>query len=255
MESETVNLGSCLKGSANWTEMVADLMAARAKFLPLLKDNTATVPMKSGGKYTYNYADLPSLLEQSLPVLREHGIHVIQAGDFDGSLFHLTTTLAHKNGAWLSNVYRMPCTGKDPQSIGSAETYARRYALMALLTVAADDDDGAAATRQATQQPANPAGNPAKPELGEWGTKLAALFNDAIKCPKDKRADLMDAATCGTHLVGDIKNETKAKVIFGIFQNIAANIPYSEMMDRLHDVRALGTDETLGDVFDASFGV
>jgi hypothetical protein len=230
-------------------------MAARAEFAPLVKDNTANVPTKSGGSYKYTYADLHSLLDLALPVMRSHGLHIFQAGDFDGSLFCLTTVVAHTSGAWLSNVFRMPCAAKDAQAVGSAETYARRYALMALLTVAAEDDDGAGAMPTQAQKPVEKPQPSKAPALGEWGTKVAGLFDNEIRCPKDKRADLIDAATCGEFAMADVKNEKRAQVLYGILENVSKSIPYAEMASRIQDVRALGTDSTLGDAFDSSFGV
>jgi hypothetical protein len=53
----------------------------------------------------------------------------------------------HASGEWISTALHLPAVKADPQGIGSALTYARRYSLAAMLSVSADeDDDGNAAT-------------------------------------------------------------------------------------------------------------
>jgi hypothetical protein len=60
----------------------------------------------------------------------------------------LVSLLLHSSGQWLRNVVRLPITqgkGINPaQATGAAISYARRYALSALLSIATGDDtDGA----------------------------------------------------------------------------------------------------------------
>ena len=57
--------------------------------------------------------------------------------------------LIHASGQWLSNTFTMPVSKADAQGVGSAITYARRYALAAMVGVAPEDDDGNAATKAA----------------------------------------------------------------------------------------------------------
>jgi hypothetical protein len=55
---------------------------------------------------------------------------------------HLTTLLAHASGEWISSDWPV-CASKDteaPHRMGAALTYARRYALFALVEIAGEDD-------------------------------------------------------------------------------------------------------------------
>jgi hypothetical protein len=64
----------------------------------------------------------------------------------------LTTTLRHISGESISGVYPVNPVKNDPQSIGSALTYSRRYSLMAMLGIVADDDDDGNAATQPVKQ-------------------------------------------------------------------------------------------------------
>jgi hypothetical protein len=52
------------------------------------------------------------------------------------------TTLAHSSGQWISGEMPIVLSKTDPQSIGSALTYYRRYTLSAMIGIAPEDDDG-----------------------------------------------------------------------------------------------------------------
>ena len=53
----------------------------------------------------------------------------------------LRTTLMHSSGQWIASQLTMKAENVSPQKIGSVITYARRYALAALLGVGQEDDD------------------------------------------------------------------------------------------------------------------
>lgn len=62
----------------------------------------------------------------------------------------LVTTLLHSSGEWIAGEYPITAAkANDPQAEGSAMTYARRYALMAMVGIAPEDDDGNAASAAA----------------------------------------------------------------------------------------------------------
>jgi hypothetical protein len=58
---------------------------------------------------------------------------------------HLTTRLLHTSGQWIEDTASSPLPKADPQGVGSATTYLRRYALAAFLCITQEDDDGEAA--------------------------------------------------------------------------------------------------------------
>ena len=84
------------------------------------------------------YFDINSLLEQVEPILQEHGLILaqpIQQGK-------VTTYLIDpETGDDLGSEIELPNI-QDPQKLGSAITYYRRYTLQSLLALQALDDDG-----------------------------------------------------------------------------------------------------------------
>jgi hypothetical protein len=59
------------------------------------------------------------------------------------------TTILHKDGGSFETSLILPVSQQNPQAIGSAITYARRYTLTGLLGIAADLDDDAEAAMPA----------------------------------------------------------------------------------------------------------
>ena len=89
------------------------------------------------------YAPLPDIIEAINVPLSESGLSVAQFPDGNA----LTTILMHESGEWLMASYPLNPVKNDPQGHGSAITYARRYALGAILNLSIDkDDDGNAAS-------------------------------------------------------------------------------------------------------------
>jgi hypothetical protein len=74
----------------------------------------------------------------------------------DGGNEHVNveTVLMHESGEWIKGTISLIPKADDPQSVGSALTYARRYSLSAILGVASEEDDDAnAATQPTTDKP------------------------------------------------------------------------------------------------------
>ena len=87
------------------------------------------------------YADLASVIEAARPI-SAHGLAVTQFPN-NGELI---TMLVHESGQWLKSRYPIKPVKDDPQGIGSAITYCRRYAYQSILGLATgEDDDGEAA--------------------------------------------------------------------------------------------------------------
>lgn len=98
------------------------------------------------------YANLSDILDVISEPLTEAGLAVVQ---LPHGTNELTTRLMHSSGEWLEDTYTMAPTKNDPQGMGSAITYQRRYAIGALLSLNIDeDDDGNTASRPVrTEQP------------------------------------------------------------------------------------------------------
>jgi hypothetical protein len=94
------------------------------------------------------YADLASVWDACREALTSNGLSILQLTESDDpALVSVRTILGHESGQWVSSSLTMRPTKPDPQGIGSALTYARRYALAAMVGVAPEDDDGNAASR------------------------------------------------------------------------------------------------------------
>lgn len=101
---------------------------------------------KKNPHFKSSYADLASVTEAVKGPLTAEGFSWPQTISMEDGMVVVTTHLRRK-GVELSSVLPMPIGNKaTPQAVGSAITYARRYALSALVGVAPDDDDGNAAS-------------------------------------------------------------------------------------------------------------
>ena len=97
-----------------------------------------------GRERTFRYAPLSSGLEIVRKVLGQHEIATVQTTSIDqgAGLVNLTTVLAHASGEWIASDWPV-CPVADtasPRRMGAALTYARRYALFALVGIAGEDD-------------------------------------------------------------------------------------------------------------------
>jgi hypothetical protein len=93
---------------------------------------------------TFRYASLASGLDIVRKCLGRHEIATIQTTAIDENTgqIRLTTLLAHASGEWISSDWPVcPITETTtPHRMGTALTYARRYALFALVGIAGEDD-------------------------------------------------------------------------------------------------------------------
>lgn len=140
--------------SAEINELAAAFIQAQAEFPTIRKTKRATIPTKNGGSYSYDYADLGDIRESVVPTLTQYGLAVTQAPSIYGDHPALTTTLMHSSGQWIESEMLLHIEKTDAQGQGSAITYARRYALSAILgLVTESDDDGGAATSGRRESP------------------------------------------------------------------------------------------------------
>jgi hypothetical protein len=126
------------------SEQIGDLALALSSAQAIIKAPTKG-KTASLGTYSYKYADLADVIDCYREPLSKHGLAIAQTMRLEDGHIILATRLLHKSGQWLESDYPVTAYSK-PQEQGSAITYARRYAVTALLGIAAeDDDDGAAA--------------------------------------------------------------------------------------------------------------
>jgi len=132
------------------SESVAALASALAKAQAQLinPEKSLTAIIRTGrpgeGERRFRYAPLASGLDIVRKTLGQHEIATIQstAIDKDTGVVNLTTMLAHASGEWIASDWPVCPVAEtaNPQRMGAALTYARRYALFTLVGIAGEDD-------------------------------------------------------------------------------------------------------------------
>jgi hypothetical protein len=120
----------------NKSESIKNIAGALVKF----QASVSKVAKESNNPFFKSkYASLANILSTIQKPLSECGLAVSQFPDGDA----LTTIILHsESGEWMESSYTMPVAKQnDPQAMGSAITYARRYALGSILNLNIDDDD------------------------------------------------------------------------------------------------------------------
>jgi hypothetical protein len=123
----------------------SDSIANLTKALMLFSIKIGKIKKENTNPFFHSlYADLPAIQDAIADPLQESGLVVTQLPCGDG----LITMLAHaESGEYIMANSTMKPVKNDPQSMGSAITYQRRYSLAALLNLNIDkDDDGNAAS-------------------------------------------------------------------------------------------------------------
>jgi len=98
---------------------------------------------RTNSKYKFRYATLDAIIEHVRPALTKNGLWFVQTLANGDGKYRLVTTLTHASGQWVSGETPILAESADNQAFGSALTYMKRYALSALLGIAADEDDDA----------------------------------------------------------------------------------------------------------------
>ena len=153
------------------------------------------------------------MLFRSVPVLSAHGIALIQPTRFRDGITVVETYLIHgESGEYLGCEYPVVPSKADPQGLGSALTYARRYSLCSLLGIAADDDDDGNAASQPPRQEqrrseARPAATaPPRDEFRDWLDSISGKLGISAPQMVHHLAKEFASADCP----GDLKSRGSA---------------------------------------------
>jgi len=173
---------SPIRTSAEVNELYAAMSKAQAALEAAVKD--AKNPY-----YHSTYATLATCFRACRQALADHGLAILQTPVVANGKILLVTRITHSSGQWHEGDYPIEPmrqvkdkgweSSNDPQSIGSAVTYARRYALCSMLGIPQEDDDGNGASR---------GGRRSNEEALQtaWGEFLE-IFRKRF--PQDKRTD------------------------------------------------------------------
>jgi hypothetical protein len=138
--------------------------------------------------FKQSYADLNAVLDACEQILLDNGLMILQPVNDD---VVITQIIDVDSGEKIESFMRLPAL-TNPQQLGSAISYYRRYSLVSLLTLAATDDDGAEAAKTMPQK---------KPVISETGFKKAL---DAIAEGRYTREALEENYTLTTDQLAQI---------------------------------------------------
>lgn len=180
-----------MQKSEQINELAQALCKAQSELKPAVRDSENPF-------FKSKYADYLSTWNACRDALKNNELAVTQVLEPSQMGPLLVTMLIHKSGQWISGSQPVCAVKNDPQSLGSAITYARRYGLSAILGMAQEDDDGESAMARPQQQaPKNQFNNTLSGEPGDFvmpfgnqkGTKLKELkaeeFKGNTKAPID----------------------------------------------------------------------
>lgn len=124
--------------------IAAALAKAQGEMGKAVKDGT-------NPHFRSKFASLDAVIDASREALTSNGIAVVQNGIMSAtSAPLLVCTLLHTSGEWIRGFYPLtPAKQNDPQALGSAMTYMRRYSLSSMVGISQSDDDGEAASAPA----------------------------------------------------------------------------------------------------------
>jgi ERF superfamily protein len=162
------------RSSDSVAALASALAKAQAELVNPEKSLIATIrsARPGEGERSFRYAPLSSGLDIVRQTLGQHEIATVQttAIDRETGLVNLSTMLAHASGEWIASDWPVCPIAEtaNPQRMGAALTYARRYALFTLVGIAGEDDldapdlcappltTGVGATKAAGEFSANP---------------------------------------------------------------------------------------------------
>lgn len=187
------------------SEQVNELAAALAKAQGQLE---GVKKSSSNPFFKSKYADLAECWNTCREALTANEISVIQMPEEinENGRLNITTMLAHSSGQYISSTLTMTVTKLDPQAIGSAITYGRRYALAAMVGLAQEDDDGEKAMerskdKKSVESPIN---------ITSVSENGSVRFINGVQCQiQDKNGDWHDVEFLKIEVLEKLLNDDK----------------------------------------------
>ena len=144
-----------------------------------------------------NYANLEEVINCVKEPFANNGLSFVQFPISGEGLAGVETIIMHESGEFISNEFMLKCAKNDPQGMGSAITYARRYGLQSAVGIPSEDDDGEGAMQRKPKAPLMTAKDAeTKLETAKTVEDLVKVWNslpidlkqvDTVTAAKDKK--------------------------------------------------------------------
>lgn len=168
-----------MKTSESITKIASALLKAQKDMEGAKKDSNNPF-------FKSKYADYNSVLEACKAPLNDNGISILQPhriDNVDGNIYMVVETiLLHESGEFISGETKVEVSKvNDPQALGSAQSYARRYGLQSLVSLPSEDDDGESAMNRTEKKSsfAKPAKQKEEPKKVEESSAVAPEATEA----------------------------------------------------------------------------
>lgn len=137
-----------MKTSDQFNELAKALSIAQSEMKPAIKDSINPA-------YKSRYSNISSVWEAIRGPITQNGLTILQDAVTGDKCVSVTTRIIHSSGQWIEfGPFTINLVKFDAHAMGSATSYARRYALCAAVGVVSDDDDdGNAAVAAAPKLP------------------------------------------------------------------------------------------------------
>lgn len=222
------------------------LAAFQAEMPTITKSKRADVPTKTGGKYSYTYADLAGVTEAAMPVLSRHGLAFTTTPRSTTNGYELRGVLMHTSGEKVTGA--LPIRGGTPQEIGSSLTYMRRYLFGCLTGVVTEDDDDAAAAQKARGQGRSPKQAEAAPSQGP--TRRMSRPTTTASSSSGITPDQMKALQASFTAAGIAARDTRLQYVAHL---IGRDVESSKDLTKAEASRVIDALKTDADAADAAW--
>lgn len=222
--SRVIQIAGCCR-SSECGKLALALAVAQGKMEAPVKNQIAKVwgKAKDGTpiEYSYKYADLADVIESAKQPLAVNGLAYIQALQYDGTVARVVTELMHESGQWLRVSLTYPCPVGKVQDLGTIATYLKRYALGALLGIAAEEDTDGQRPELGTSdgQPKKRSANPVRQQMAEQHPddlvtreQVQAFYKEFWALASTKFTDKGAAKKWLQEQVGDISQAQRKKL-------------------------------------------
>lgn len=173
-----------------WLEFARTLTPYEALVLAVAACRNITAS-RVNPHFRSKYFGLSDLLDEVKPCFARYGLVIFQVPASNADRVWISTSIIHISG-WVKDCdsLGLPSGNLNPQNIGSAFTYLKRYAISTLVGVASEleDDDGHQASKPNTQTQTFPKPQviQAKPQASaNWMTEIGLVNEATISAATD----------------------------------------------------------------------